>query len=231
MYLENDEIRVEKEKLDYVAAISEKEAKKFLVDVLTESASYETRKANTMLITPELNAGNVIASVSMGKTAPIKLRQVLAFKSNFRSRCGCDSIGSCNSESHGTAYADVDYNYGINNRGKYDIIVRINHYGLNYYTKDPNKAWIRFRDAPISYHLWSSSKLSGPGNPGRGGYFQNGNNNTPGEHTGTLGVEVYEPTSNRQIWWGLWYFDDGWGDWGNQWLRCGHTYNFWFEDM
>ncbi|MED3977161.1 hypothetical protein P4639_27805 [Priestia megaterium] len=161
---------------------------------------------------------------------PVILQNSRATKNgNFRSRCGCGSIESCSSENHGKSYVNIDYNYGVG-KGKYKIRVSINHYGADYYGNNHEIAWNKFINAPNAYHLFTTHKLDGPGAPGRGGYFQSGNNDTPGRHTGALGLEVFDRNTDKTVWTALWYFKNGFGNWGDQWLRCGHDYAFWFKD-
>lgn len=167
--------------------------------------------------------------------APVILANFWANKnSNFRRRCGCDAFGSCPSTNFGTSYAAVDYNFGVG-PGKYKIKVWIKHYGKEYYGSRPTfeERWRLFQRAPKSYNHFSTAILPGPGAPGRAGYFQNGNNNTPHSpyrNTGTLGLEVYDKVTNKSIWRALYYFEEGFGDWGREWLRCGHDYGFQFRD-
>ncbi len=154
----------------------------------------------------------------------------VAKNANMRSRCGCGSVGSCSSTNHGKSYLDIDYNYG-KGPGKYNILITVKRYGEEYYGTDQN-AWYRFQHAPFSYTGNRTSKLGGPGAPGRGFYFQNGNNQTPGLRTGALGVEVFDKATGNSLGWGLWYFTAGWNnEWGKEWYRCGHDYSFWFEDI
>ncbi|MFC5649026.1 hypothetical protein ACFPYJ_07760 [Paenibacillus solisilvae] len=151
--------------------------------------------------------------------SPVEFEYKATKNPKFRDRCGCDDFGTCNSEWHGKSYISIAYG------GKYDMVIHLNHYGLEYYGTESD-AWEKFIHAPNTYHLWTSPK----GNGGAG-FFYSGNNDTPGEHTGALGVEIFEKESDQQLWWGLWYFSEGFGnDWGQEWLRCGHDYDFWFKD-
>ncbi|WP_413324821.1 hypothetical protein ACL6ER_12510 [Bacillus inaquosorum] len=156
--------------------------------------------------------------------APVHLEVVKAERSpNFRKRCGCEVIGPCSSESHGQSYANIYYE-----GSKYLYQVRINHYGIEYYGAPDTfeEMWDIFNRAPLSYNLLTTPLLSGNG----GGYFQSGNNNTPGRHTGALGLEVFDKSTRESIYKALWFFDQGWGDWGDQWLRCGQSYTFVFKE-
>ncbi|MDM8151634.1 hypothetical protein [Priestia megaterium] len=156
----------------------------------------------------------------------IKLVEASAEKNgNFRRRCGCDSFGSCPSSNHGESFVTIDY------KGKYNVRVWIKHYGKENYGKGDTfeKRWDSFQRAPASYNHFTSPIISGPGKSG--GYFQNGNNNTPGLRTGTLGLEAYDKGTGNWVWRVLYHFDGGFGSWGNQWLRCGHDYLFRFQDV
>jgi len=173
-----------------------------------------------------------VSSVEYRQSAPVILVNSWANKNpNFRGRCGCDSIGTCSSLNRGQSYAAVDYNYGVG-PGKYNIKVWIKHYGKDYYGK-PNtfeERWRLFQHAPLSYNHFQTKIITGPGSPGREGYFQNDNNDTPGLQTGTLGLEVYDKKTGNSVWRSLYYFDEGFGQWGKEWLRCGHDYGFEFKD-
>lgn len=173
-----------------------------------------------------------VSSVEYRQNAPVILVNSWAERNpNFRKRCGCDDFGSCPSTNHGTSYAAVDYNHGVG-PGKYNIKVWIKHYGKEYYGT-PNtfeERWRKFQNAPRAYNHFKTEILSGPGAPGRQGYFENGNNQTRGLRTGTLGLEVYDKTTGKSVWRSLYYFDQGFGDWGREWLRCGHDYGFQFKD-
>lgn len=216
---------VRAEQAEFVATLTEQEKTEFLLCLLFDAGR---RGVADDSIVSKISPQSPEFQIASSNAAPIRMTGAQAFKENFRARCGCDQVSDCSSESHGTAYVDVDYNYGVG-RGRYDIVVRIRHYGRDMYGVGPD-AWDNFVNAALANRLWKSDRLFGPGSPGRGGYFDSGNNQTPGRHTGALGVEVFEPGTDNQIWWGIWYFEDGWGDWGDQWLRCGHTYNFWFAD-
>lgn len=157
----------------------------------------------------------------------VKLDQAGASKNgNWRSRCGCDRTGICTTSQHGTSYVAVDYNLG-RGRGKYDIRAVINHYGRDYYE---NWEDFQFAFENSTYGLVRTGRLYGQGSPGREGYFSTGGNQTPGDHDGTLGVEVFDPGTNNRLYWALWDFNSGWQNWGDQWLHCGHDYGFWFSD-
>ncbi|MGN7232841.1 hypothetical protein ACTHQ0_23965 [Priestia megaterium] len=169
-------------------------------------------------------------SVKKNNDNLVKLRKASASKNgNMHDRCGCDEHDTCSSENHGESYVDVDYNYGIG-EGKYKIIVRIKHNGIDYYGTGSD-AWEKYMHVQRSHNLFETGKLTRPGDTNhRGGYFMSGSNDTYGDHNGALGLEVLDKNSEEQLWWAIWYFDQGWGDWGSQWLRCGHGYGFWFED-
>ncbi|EPY6430556.1 hypothetical protein [Clostridium sporogenes] len=176
-----------------------------------------------------------VSSVEYRQDAPVILVNSWANKNpNFRKRCGCDDVSSCPSTNFGTSYVAVDYNHGVG-PGKYKIKVWIKHYGKEYYGKPGTfeERWRKFQNAPRAYNHFSTDILPGPGAPGRQGYFRNGNNDTPASpyrNTGTLGLEVYDKRTNKSIWRALYYFDQGFGNWGREWLRCGHDYGFQFRD-
>lgn len=164
--------------------------------------------------------------------APVVLVNSWAEKNpNFRGRCGCNPVGTCSSLNRGTSYVAVDYNHGVG-PGKYNIKVWIKHYGKEYYGRHSTHAerWRSFIRAPASYNHFQTSILTGPNSPGRQGYMQNDNNDTPGLQTGTLGLEVYDKKTGKSVWRSLYYFDSGFGSWGREWLRCGHDYGFQFKD-
>ncbi|WP_394548830.1 hypothetical protein [Priestia aryabhattai] len=193
--------------------------------------NYRSIEENLLVQRPIIIPDDV-SSAEERETAPVILTQSWATRNaNFRSRCGCDSIGSCPSTNHGQSYAAVDYNYGVG-PGKYNIRVWIKHYGKENYGQGDTfeKRWNSFQRAPNSYNHFTTSILSGPGAPGRAGYFKNGNNDTPGLRTGTLGLEVYDKRTGNSVWRALYYFDGGFGNWGREWLRCGHDYGFEFKD-
>lgn|GEM_PF-5335404 len=227
-----------KERADYVAALTEAERTAFLISLLAES--------NDPLPSPnlgEMGVAAILAPRACEGLAPdeqsleVKEAALLATRvqfaggthrnnGNWRSRCGCDATGACSTSSHGTSYVAVDYNAG-GGRGAFDIIVYIRHYGREYFG---GKSWDFFVNCPVAYRLWNSGRLTGPGSAGRGGYFSSGNNQTPGRHTGALGVAAYMPGTNTIAWWGRWYFDESGNGWGAEWLHCGKDYDIWFED-
>ncbi|OLS35448.1 hypothetical protein [Bacillus sp. MRMR6] len=173
-----------------------------------------------------------VSSEEYRQNAPVVLINSWATKNpNFRKRCGCDDVSTCPSTNHGQSYAAVDYNYG-KGPGKYNIKVWIKHYGKENYGKWPTfeERWRQFQRAPIAYNHFQTAILPGPNAPGRQGYFRNGNNQTPGLRTGTLGLEVYDKRTGSSVWRSLYYFDQGFGSFGREWLRCGHDYGFQFED-
>lgn len=166
------------------------------------------------------------------QNAPVILVNSWAEKNpNWRARCGCSQHGTCSTLNRGKSYAAVDYNHGVG-PGKYKIKVWIKHFGKEYYGKPSTFAerWRKFKNAPASYTHFQTDILSGPNAPGRQGYFMNDNNDTVGPQTGTLGLEVYDKNTGEHVWGSLYYFDEGFGNWGNEWLRCGHDYGFQFKD-
>jgi hypothetical protein len=223
---------VEAERAAYISALDEVERSAFLLSILNDTGHSDPGEESSEIheATPASDEAElaIAMTASSDTSAPVKLTKALAFKKNFRARCGCDQVGTCNSESHGTSYVDMDYNHGVG-RGKHDVVCYIRHYGVDVYGTGPNM-WAKFMNASKSARLFQSARLFGPGSPGRGGYFGSGNNQTAGRHTGTLGLAVYKPGTNDLEYWACYCFTAGWGDWGDQWLRCGHTYNFWFAD-
>jgi len=140
---------------------------------------------------------------------------------NWRSRCGCDSSGTCDTNDNGLSYVSMDYGYG-QPHANYAIIVRIRRY--QYHT------WDDFIGAHAAYCLFATKKwLTGPGAPGREGYFNTGNNQTPQPNQGTLGVEAWDKAKQHRLWWGLWWLKQ-FPRWGENWLHCGMDYCFWFGD-
>ncbi|AOZ94069.1 hypothetical protein [Paenibacillus crassostreae] len=176
------------------------------------------------------------SAASITQTRPVFLYAYnVQRNANFRARCGCSPIGTCNSLNRGTSFCTVDYNAGVPAAAKYRIKVYIKHYGREYYNRgDTNfeTIWRRFINAPSSYNHFTTAILDGPGSPGRAGYFQNDNNDTPGPNTGTLGLQVFDRTTNPPVtvYRALWYFDQGFANFGREWLRCGHDYAFLFRD-
>ncbi|MED0945965.1 hypothetical protein [Bacillus mycoides] len=166
------------------------------------------------------------------RAAPVELVNHWVSKNrNFRGRCGCSQHGPCSSLNRGNSYVAVDYNHGVG-PGKYNIQVCIKHYGKEYYGKENTfeKRWNKFKRAPSSYVHFCTNKLSGPNAPGRQGYFQNDNNDTPGRQTGTLGLEVFDKRTGASVYRALYYFVNVFPNLGDEWLRCGHDFGFQFKD-
>ncbi|WP_142312084.1 hypothetical protein [Bacillus toyonensis] len=127
---------------------------------------------------------------------------------------------------------DVDYNTNIGRTGNYFIQVTFKRFGLEVYGDDQD-AWDRFVNAASSYGAagGSTSLLGGPSAEGRKFNFRNGNNDTTGPRTGALGLGIFDKSNQDQlVSWAIWYFDQGWKDWGTEWYRCGQQYDFWFDD-
>ncbi|QUW20906.1 hypothetical protein JSQ81_13905 [Sporosarcina sp. Marseille-Q4063] len=235
---------VEALKEQYLNSLSEEERNKYLLSILrdipylrqnpvmlrNQDFKYSTRESRETVYQCA-----TISSDSC-QNPPIRLKYYEATKNgNFRARCFCDAVSTCPSDYNGISWVSTYYNYGKGD-GRYDIEVSINHFGLEYYGIG-DSAWDKFIRAPIAYQHFTSARLSG-GEGGRGDYgdyFQNGNNQTKGPNTGTLGVKVFEKGTMNQIWWGLWYFNYGnlgfGNSWGDAWMRCGHDYEFRFDDI
>ncbi|MFK9120871.1 hypothetical protein ACJEBK_29205 [Peribacillus frigoritolerans] len=232
----------------YINALTEEESKKFLLSIIQDNDNTclqqnitptggSSRESSAMdeILTDSRETVYQHPTVAPDFPGPIRLKSYSANKNKGKHRkwCFCDSFGACNSDNHGVSHVAIDYNYGIGD-GRYDIVVAIKHYGFEQYGIGAS-AWEKFKKAPNAYGHFVSARLSGPNSAGRQNYFQNGNNQTGKSLRGTLGVEVFEKGTSNQIWWGLWYFNYGnlgfGNSWGDQWLRCGHDYNFWFEDI
>ncbi len=216
----------------YVNALTDEEKTEFLLSILSDYIDQKQDVESTLIESAPIPRDPEVQST---REAPpgsrLYIHSATARKKNLHRRCGCGSLGTCNSETHGTSFVSLVYNSEFTPENRYEIVVRINHYGRDYYGTGEN-AWGRFINAPSTYKLFISTRLFGPNNNTGGGYFQSGNNQTPGDHFGTLGIEVFKPGTDEQVWWGLWYFHDSWpgpNNWGNQWLRCGHDYLFSFH--
>ncbi|MGX5528549.1 hypothetical protein [Bacillus toyonensis] len=149
----------------------------------------------------------------------------------YRRLCGCSLTGECHSSNHGKSNVDVAYSSMPVKDGNYFIQVVFKRFGLGVYG-DGQDAWDKFENASSANSAAGgrTSFLGGPYDPGRSFQFPNGNNQTNGLRTGALGLGIYSKRNMELVSWALWYFDGGWGNWGNEWYRCGHKYDFWFDD-
>ncbi|MEH7644314.1 hypothetical protein [Bacillus toyonensis] len=169
--------------------------------------------------------------IKVGEFPIVMVGRLVRENPNMPDRCNCDGSGECSSYNHGKSYMAIDYNYG-KGPGKYDIVVTIKRYGQEYYGLGED-AWYRFEHAPSTYTGNRTAKLGGPSAPGREFYFFNGNNETNGLRTGTIGVELFDKITGESVGGGLWYLNDGFPPlpWGREWYRCGQDYDIWFEDI
>lgn len=225
-----DEMRTER--AEYIKVLTEAERIAFLTQLLSETDVPETPDSGhcpVAIIEDGIAPDEQSLEVEDARLLVRGIKLVGANHINnarWRSRCGCDAAGPCTTSKHGTSYIAVDYNHEVG-RGAFDIIVYIRHYGRDYFG---GKTWDYFVNSAAAYKLWRSGRLTGPGSPSREGYFSSGNNQTAGEHKGTLGVAAYQPGTNTIAWWGRWYFDGPGNGWGAEWLHCGKDYNIWFAD-
>lgn len=122
---------------------------------------------------------------------------------NWRSRCGCDSVGgTCSTRSGGKSYFSA-----INRNSKYDIRVVLVH------GRQPN--W--FPDPSVNYkYMWDISK--GGGNFGR--YITNFYDSASFTLYGTLGYIVYENGKVMQRANHLPNFQNA----GEEWWHCGKDF-------
>ena len=228
-----------KERAEYLAALTDAERTDMLMRLLSESNDPSpspnfNEMGSAFTLVPESKGGVPPDEQSLELKEAAALATSVRFDAgnmrtngNWRSRCGCDATGTCSTSSHGWSYMTVDYNAG-RGRGAFDIVVYVRHYGREYFG---GKSWDFFVNCPAAYRLWNSGRLTGPGSARRAGSFPSGNNQTPGAHTGTLGVAAYTPGTNTIAWWGRWYFDQAGSGWGAEWLHCGKDYEIWFGDV
>jgi hypothetical protein len=229
-----DEVRAERD--EYLATLTEAERTAYLKQLLSETdppraLNTENDFVRSLAFTDAEGLPPDEQSVEIEDASVLATRIRFAGGNhvnspNWRSRCGCDQTGPCTTLKHGTSYVAVDYNYGIG-RGAFDIVVYIRHYGRDYFG---NRPWDQFVNCAAAYKLWRSGRLTGPGSPGREGYFSSGNNQTAGDHKGTLGVAAYLPGTDTMAWNCRWYFDGPGDGWGAEWLHCGKDYNIWLAD-
>lgn len=226
------------ERSEYLASLTDAERTEYLMQLLSESDGLQTigqteddSSGRLALVTstarPPDEQSLEVESAGLLATGIKLAGKRWARNARWRTRCGCDQTSPCTTSNHGTSYVAVDYNYGIG-RGAFDIVVYIRHYGRDYFEGRP---WDQFVNCAAAYKLWRSGRLFGPGAPGRGGYFSSGNNQTGGDHKGTLGVAAYLPGTETLAWTGRWYFDEPGSEWGTEWLHCGKDYAIWLEDV
>ena len=228
---------VRRERTEYLAELTDEERTAFLAQLLAElndpsplpnlhemAPTVATLSDKNLTYYPPDEQSGVI------NNRPCVVQAAIWQNGNWRARCGCDQVGNCSTLNHGRSYMAVNYNRG-RGRGMFDIRVYLRRYGREHFH---GRGWDYFENCHAAYKLWRSGLLTGPDNPGRQGHFFNGNNQTPGLRTGTLGIAAYTPGTTTRVWWGLWYFDSQsfvwWENLGDEWLRCGKDYGIWIED-
>lgn len=116
----------------------------------------------------------------------------------------------------------------IRNTTNKEIRVFINDFGEE---QAFNRQWDSFI-ARTDYRLFDSGII--PPNSTRGSYFYNntggkrgGNRRNVFPGTGTIGLQVLDPSTHRMTFWGLWFSAPGVG---KEWLLCGYGYTFRVEE-
>ncbi|WHZ05853.1 hypothetical protein QNH48_15030 [Neobacillus sp. YX16] len=210
----NIDDKASKERIEFISTLTEKEKDQFIFSILSDDYLVENRYF-PFEGEPDVSAPGNPKIVLYGCGATKNPR--------CASRCGASY---CRSIEHGESFCTTDYNADIGRRGNYDIIVYIRHgqFGTD------SDTWRKFTNCASARKLFRTDTLTGPQSPGRGKPFLSGNNNTSGRHTGSLAIEAFEPGTSNSVWWGIWYFNSGFGEWGDEWLRCGHDYWFLFRD-
>lgn len=140
---------------------------------------------------------------------------------NFSSRCNCRFEGVCADFNRGKSFMT------IRNKTSKRIIVRFNIGGREKWDRGStfDEKWNNFVNS--TERFFGTSPIEPGANFGR--YFYN---YRPGVvfYKGTLGLEVIDPTTNKQVYRALWYEQDWGKGWEDQWVRCGQDYTFSFYE-